>query len=76
MCIFIKWYTIKRQTRTFILWCKIFCPIFLMVIANGNIMVMNHYLKKNQLINGNGNGKVLKFNGNEPLGQIFTITQA
>ena len=46
MRIFIKWYTIKRQTRTFILWCKIFCPIFLMVIANGNIMVMNHYLKK------------------------------
>ena len=33
-------------------------------------------LEKSHLINGNGNGKELKFNGNEPLGRIFTITQA
>ena len=33
-------------------------------------------MEKSHLINGNGNGKELKFNGNEPLGRIFTITQA
>ena len=45
-------------------------------MANGNIMVMVHQFKKNQLINGNGNGKYSKINGNGPLGRIFTITQA